>query len=334
MRGDKSKMKKMKSWRFHEFGHIKNLKLEEIDIPEPAPDEALIKVEYTSLNPADKFLVMGRYVGAGKPPFAVGRGGCGTVVIPGASGRFKTGDRLLLLRSDVGITREGSLAQYVTVPEACLAPLPKGWTSQDGAAGPLVLLTSWQALSLAAHLKAGERVVITGASGGVGISSLLLAKALGAETVALSRDRKKQERLLSMGADHAFSTDDEDLVSKVKAIGGADVIIENICGDFLAKSLKMVNLFGRICIIGALGGINSMIDPLDIIFKRVQVHGIQVSMFAEDNIQDVWADLCRVLEPTEGKVLIDKIFPFDQVQEAFEHMRHGPMGKVVIGPMP
>ena len=217
----------MKSWRFHEFGTIKNLKMEDIEIPEPAEDEALVKMEYAGLNPADKFLIMGLYKGAGTPPFSVGRDGCGIIIKPGSSGRFKEGDKVVCLRSIIGITREGTLAEYVTVPEAHLALLPDWWTPQDGAAGTHVLLTTWQALSLAASLKPGEKVVINGASGGIGIGAMILSRALGATTITLSRSREKQEKLLEMGADYAFDTWDKEIVSKVRELGGADVIIEN-----------------------------------------------------------------------------------------------------------
>jgi NADPH2:quinone reductase len=324
---------KMKSWRFHEFGHIRNLKMEEIDIPKPAEDECLVKVEYAGLNPADRFLIMGLYRGAGNPPFSVGRDACGTVVTPSSEGRFTEGERVVFLRSIVGITREGTLAGYVTVPEAHLAALPEWWSPQDGAAGTHVLLTTWQALSIVANLQPGETVVITGASGGIGLAALILANALGAKTVALSRSEEKRTKLIDMGADHAIDTYDGNLISKIRDLGGADVVIEIICGDFLAKSLEMTNPYGRICIIGALGGIKSEIDPTKLIFKRLQVHGIQVAMYTDSGVQEAWENIYDVIKPMQAKVLIDKIFPFDLVQEAFEHMRQGPLGKVLIGPM-
>ncbi len=323
----------MKSWRFHAFGTIKNLRMEEIKIPRPAENEALVRIEYAGLNPADKFLIMGLYQGAGTPPFSVGRDGCGTIITPGSSGRFKEGDKVVCLRSIIGITREGTLAEYATVPEAHLAPLPEWWTPQDGAAGTHVLLTTWQALSLAANLQPGETVVINGASGGIGIGAMVLARAMGSKTIALSRNKGKQERLLEMGADYSFDTWDEEIVPKIKDLGGADVIIENVCGDFLQKGLEMCNRYGRICIIGALGGIKSQIDPINIIFKRLQIHGIQVALYSDSGVQKAWYDLHEVIKPLKSKVAIDRIFPFDKVQEAFEHMRHGPMGKVLVGPM-
>jgi len=177
----------MKSWRFHEFGHIRNLRLEEIDVPRPAEGEALVKIAYAGLNPADKFLIMGLYQGAGIPPFAVGRDGCGTIVIPAQNGRFPAGQKVVFLRGQVGITREGTLAEYVTVSEAHLGALPDWWSMIDAAGGSLVLLTAWQALTQA-KVTSTDRLLVNGASGGVGVASLTLGKALGLQTIALSRN--------------------------------------------------------------------------------------------------------------------------------------------------
>ncbi len=322
------------SWRFHEFGHISNLHLEDAPHPVRAPGEDLVKIEYAALNPADIFLVMGRYPGAGTPPFAVGRDGCGRIVEIGPDSPFAVGDYVVFIGATVGITRDGTLAEYVAMPQSHLAPLPDWWSPMDGAAGTKVFLTSWQAVSDAAHLQSGETVVVTGATGGVGLATLALAKAMGATTIALSRSPEKGQKLLALGADHVLETGDSDIVQKTKELGGADVVIEAFGGDFFAKSMAMCNDFGRICVIGALQGTSSEINPLDILFKRLQIHGIQVSMYTEAESSQAFRDLCAVLEPTKAKLAIDRVFPFREVQDAIAHMRRGVLGKIVIGPIP
>ena len=323
----------MKSWRFHEFGPIGNLQMESVDTPVPASDEVLVKLEYAALNPADTFLIMGRYAGAGTPPFAVGRDGCGVVVDTNGNDAFNVGDRVVFLSATVGITRDGTLAEYVAMPENHLAPLPAWWSSQEGAAGTKVFLTAWQALADAANLQQGEIVVITAAAGGVGLSAIAIANAMGATTVALSRSADKRARLIEAGADHALDPGDPNLSSAIAELGGADVILEMVGGTSLGQSLKMANPFGRICVIGALGGIKSEINPLEILFKRLQIHGIQVSMYTEAESQRAFEALCQLLEPSQAKPSVDKTFAFEQVQEAFAYMRDGAMGKVIIGPI-
>lgn len=321
----------MKSWRFNEFGNIANLKLEEIPTPAPAAGEALVKLEYAALNPADKFLVEGKYPRPGTPPFAVGRDGCG-VVVESKGGRFKAGDHVVLLRSEIGVTREGTLAEYVTAPEEILAPLPAGWAPEEGAAAPLVCLTAWQALVTEGALKPGMAVLVTGASGGVGTAAVELAKALGARVVALSRSEEKQKILKELGADFVFDTEDPDLVNKVKsAIGGqVDVVVENLAGPFLQKSINMTGQNGRICVIGMLAGVKSEISIGSFMFKRIHIVGIAVGSYTSGEAQAEWSRIVKALDAAGRRPKIDKIYPMEQVQEAFGRLAKGPMGKIVV----
>lgn len=322
----------MRSWRFHQFGSIANLKLDQIPLPDAAPNECLVRMEYAALNPGDRLLVMGRYPTAAQPPFSVGRDGCGTVVTPDAGGQFHVGERVVFLRSTVGIERDGTLADYATIPAAHLAPIPEGWSPQDGAAGPHVLLTAWQALHDVAKVDARQNVVVSGASGGIGTAALILSKAFGAKVVALSRSQEKRARLQEIGADCALDPGDGNLVATVRALGGADVVIDSVGGDFFPQALDMANPYGRICVIGALGGTRSCIDPTQLIFKRLQVHGILVAMYSDQGVREAWV---RVLDRLRHgpRVPIDSVFPFSDVPKAFERLRRGPMGKVVIGPI-
>lgn len=326
----------MKSWRFNEFGNIENLKLGEIPIPEPAPGEALIKLEYAALNPADMFLVMGRYPRPGRPPFAVGRDGCGTIAKTTPGSRFKVGDRVVILRSEVGVTREGTLAEYVTVPEESLAPLPEGWTPQEGAAAPLVNLTAWMALVDEGQISEGKTVIVTGASGGVGTAAIQQAKAFGARVVALSRSAEKREQLKKIGADFALDSEDPELVEHVhEALGGgrADIVVENLAGPFLQKSIQMTGMKGRICVIGMLAGIKSEVSIGTFLFKRIHIIGIAVGNYTTDEAQSAWQRIAELYNKADKRPLIDSVYPFDKVQEAFAHLASGPLGKIVIGPI-
>ncbi len=326
----------MKSWRFREFGKIENLKLEEIPVPASGEGDALVKLEYAALNPADKFLVMGQYPRPGKPPFAVGRDGCGTIETPAKNGRFKKGDRVVILRSEIGVTREGTLAQFVAVPEESLTPLPAGWTSQEGAAGPLVQLTAWQALVDEGLCAPGKTVLVTGASGGVGTAAVLLAKGLGAKVVALSRSEEKRKKLKEMGADLVYDTGDPEIVKRVtEGLGGgrADIVVENLAGPFLQKSINMTGHRGRICVMGLLAGLNSDIVIGSFMFKRIHIIGIAVGDYTPAQSQGAWAKIVETLNKSGKRPPVDRVFPLEQVQEAFAHLSKGPMGKVVVGPM-
>lgn len=326
----------MKIWRFHEFGPIENLKMEEAPDPVPAAGEALVRVSYAALNPADRYLVSGKYPRPGKPPFAVGRDGSGIIEKVGEGSRFKPGDSVVLLRSEIGVQRDGTLAQFVVVPEISLAPLPSGWSMQEGAAGPLVLLTAWQALMTEGRLQAGQTVLITGASGGVGTASLLLAKSHGARVVALSRSDHKRACLLELGADFTFDPDDPDLVKVVQSAldgGRADVVVENLGGPSLQKSIYLTGFKGRICVVGLLAGLKSEIEIGTFLFKRIHIIGIAMGSQTPQESQEAWAHIVAMLSQSGRRPPIDQVFPFSQIQDAFARLAQGPMGKVLVGPM-
>ena len=325
----------MRIWRFHEFGPIENLQLDDIDTPEPQPGEALVRVEYAALNPADAFMVAGKYPRPGKPPYAVGRDGSGRIERVAEGSRFAPGDRVVLLRSEVGVNRNGTLAEFVLVPEASLAPLPAGWSMQQGAAGPLTLLTAWQALVDAGEIKAGDTVLVTGASGGVGTAAVMLAKALGARVAALSRSAEKRRELEARGADFTFDSDAENLVKQVQTTlnGRADIVVENLAGPFLQKSIDMTGLGGRICVVGLLAGLKSEIEIGRFIFKQIKIIGIAVGNYSEPQAQEAWARIVETLDRAQQRPQIDQVFAFEQVPQAFARMRQGPMGKVLVGPI-
>ncbi len=323
----------MRAWRFHEFGDIANYTLEEVAEPELGDSEALVRLAYASLNPADRLLILGRYPGAGSLPLTVGRDGSGTVERAGEGSRFKAGDRVIVLRSEIGITRQGTLAEFVAAPEGVLAHLPKGWSLEEGAAAPLVYLTAWKALVGQGGLRKDQSVLVTGASGGVGIASVQLAKALGAKVIALSRSKEKREQLQELGADAALDDGAEDLPEQVRGAldgKGPDIVIENLGGERLDQHIGMANMNGRIMVIGLLSGAVSQINMGQVLFKQVRIEGVHVGKFVPTQAQEAWRRIVATLDAAGARPLIDKIYPMEQVQEAFAHLAGAHMGKVLV----
>jgi len=323
----------MRAWRFHEFGNFDSMILEDVPVPDPGPGEALVRIEYAALNPADHFLILGKYPRPGKPPFAVGRDACGVVEKTGPGGTIAPGTRVILLRSDIGVGRTGTLAEYVAIPEESLAPLPTGWTPQQGAAGPLVHLTAWQALVDRGELKAGETVLINGASGGVGTAAIVQAKALGARVVALSGSPSKWPALRALGADIVVDAHADDMEKQVKealAGGRVDLVIENLGGPFLQQSINLVGLNGRICVIGLLAGLSSEIVLGLLIFKCIRIQGLNVGAYSPAESQAAWARIVDALDRAGQRPLVDQVYPMAETREAFAHLGRGPMGKIVI----
>lgn len=323
----------MREWRFHSFEGLKTMTLDEVPIPTPGPGEVLVKLLCAALNPADHFLMQGKYPRPGKPPYSVGRDGCGTVASLGEGATLSEGAQVIVLRSDVGVSRPGTLAEYVVVPEASLAPLPTGWSIHEGAAGPLVHLTAWQALVDRGGLVAGETVLINGASGGVGSAAIVQAKALGARVIALSGSRDKWPALEALGADVVVDSRAEDMEGQVKqALGGGrvDLVIENLGGPYLQKSVNLVGTHGRICVIGLLAGFTSEVVLGHLIFKCITIHGLNVGDYSAAESQAAWHKIVDVLNRAGQRPLIDRAFPFEETHAAFARLGEGPLGKVVI----
>src|SRR5580765_5086299 len=178
----------MKAWLLNQIGDgIDGLRLSEDPEPKPADNEVVLKVRYAAINPADRYLAEGQYPAKPPVPHILGRDGFGEVIAigPGVKG-IAIGDRRRILRGDTGVSRAGTLAQLVAVAEAELVEPPAGWSEQQCAAAALVYVTAYQALTQWGDLPSGV-VLITGASGGVGVAGTQLAAAMGHTVIGLSR---------------------------------------------------------------------------------------------------------------------------------------------------
>ena len=324
----------MKAWRFAEFGRIENLILGDWPDPEIGEGEVLIRLKFAALNPADRLSVEGRYPGVGPLPLSVGRDGAGILERVGPNSAFRVGDAVVILRSEIGISRQGTLAERVAVPERSVAPLPAGWTFEEGAAAPLVYLTAWKALVSQGGLTAGQTVLVDGATGGVGIAAIQLASSLGARAVALTRDGSKHASLLSLGAGAVVDSaldGLEDRVRKALDGGGVDIAVENLGGGYIRANLALANPGGRIMVIGLLAGRMAQIDMGALLFKQARIEGVHVGQFAPSEAQAAWINIVETLDRCKARPLVDRVFPMAGVQEAFARLSGGHMGKVLIG---
>lgn len=323
----------MRAWRFGEFGDIhEKYAMVEADRPALEDGEVVVRLQYASLNPADRLLVEGLYPGAGELPLTVGRDGSGTVVEATESSRFKVGDEVMILRSTIGITRQGTLAEYVAAPESVVAHVPKDWSMAEAASAALVYLTAWKALVVQGHLKKDETVLVTGATGGVGIASVQLAKALGAKVIAMTRDADKGETLQQLGADHIVDSSSDNLANALQPLApnGMDLVVENIAGTSLQDHIDVCGLNGRIMVIGLLGGRMSEVNLGPLLFKQVRIEGVHVGKFVPNQAQEAWRRIVDTLDQAKARPLIAETFPMDQTLNAFDALRDGHMGKILV----
>ena len=323
----------MKAWLLDRFDGISNLRLADVPDPTPGPGEVVLEVEYAALNPADRYLAEGQYPARPPLPHILGRDAVGTVksIGAGVSG-LAVGDRRIVLRGETGVSRAGTFAQRVAVSADYLVEVPAGWSKTESAGASLVYLTGWQALNQWGEL--GPSVVlITGASGGVGVASTQLGKGLGHTVIALSRSEKKRRELGTLGAAITLDPEDDNWPKQLREqLKGkrVDLAIDNIGGPLFNRVLETLGQGGRVSVVGRLAGPVPEFNTASLFFRRLRIGGVHVGAYTNAESREVWARIVAALQKSGDKPLVDRVFEFDQLTQAFNRLAEGPMGKVVL----
>jgi NADPH:quinone reductase len=328
----------MRAWLMQSYEGVEKMQLSEVPDPQPGPGEALLRTRFAALNPADAFLARAMYPANPPLPHVLGRDGVGEVLAVGAGvENVRVGDIAGVLRCDVGVATWGTLAEKTVVPAASLAPVPAGWSLEEMAGAPLAFLTAWQALTQwsdpPAPPKAGSVVLVTGASGGVGIASILLAKSMDLTVVALSRSEEKGAKLKALGADFVFDAADAGLRKAVLTALSprrVDLAVDNIGGALFNEVIAMLGYAGRISVVGRSAGPVPEFNTASLFFRRNRVGGVAVSDFSPAAAQTTWKEIVSRLDAMGKRPVTDRIFPFEEVKQAFARLAQGPLGKVVV----
>ena len=313
---------------------IDHLRLADVPDPQPAAREVVLDVLYAALNPADRYLAEAQYPAKPPLPHILGRDGVGVVrsVGPGVTA-FRAGDTCVVLRGHTGVDRAGTFAQQVAVDVDSLVPVPQGWTLPQASCATLVYLTAYQALTMWGDLPAKANVLITGASGGVGVASTQLAQAMGYTVLALSRSAEKQRQLKDLGAAVAFDPQDANWGKQVRDfLGGprVDLAIDNIGGTLFNAVLGTLGNDGRVSCVGRLAGPVPEFNTASLFFRRLRVGGVAVGSYSRDEAHEAWTAVLKVLDASGARPMIDHVFDFDQLPQAFNRLAEGPMGKVLV----
>jgi len=322
----------MNAWILESFRGLDQLRLSQEADPVPAADEVVLDIEFAGLNPADRYLAEGQYPAKPPLPHILGRDGIGTVSAVGAAaGKFSVGQRLLILRGETGVSRHGTFAQRVAVSVEFLVVPPTDWTVEESAGASLVYLTAYQALSQWGELPPSV-VLITGASGGVGVAAIQLAKAMGHTVVALSRGTAKRAKLSEIGADIIVDPTEADwphALLKTLSPRRVDLAIDNIGGAMLPQVIQTMGDQGKISLVGRLAGPVPQFNTATMFFRRLRMGGVHVGAYKRE-AQAVWGACLRLLDKIGARPLVDRVFPFDQLPTAFARLAEGPMGKVLL----
>ena len=320
---------------------ISSLHLEEMTAKELKPNEVRVHVHADSLNYRDLINVN---MGVRQDLIPLSDGAGSVEEVGEEVSRFKKGDRVVGLFFPLwqsgnidaykfssargGAPTDGMLAQYVYGHEDSFLKFPEYLSYEEASTLPCAGLTAWNALIVQGKLKPGQTIVIMG-TGGVAIFALQLAKSIGARVILLSSKDEKIEKAKEMGADELINYTKtpnwEALVMEKTSRIGADLVLELGGGGTLAKSMACVKVNGRISLVGVLTGFEGQINPLPILTKSLSVNGIYVGS------AEMQKQFHRALEVNEIHPVIDRVFDFEQVREAYEYMQKAQhFGKIVI----
>ena len=267
----------MRAVVFHAHGPVSNLQVEEFPDPVAGPGDAILRVKSTSVNGFDPMILAGT-TGLKTPLPMIPCGDiAGEIVALGSEaqgGEWQVGDRVcphpfVLGEGMTGETRLGAACEYVRIPVSNLIRIPEAVSDTDAASLPIAYGTAYRMMITRGRVRENEKVLILGATGGVGTCCLQIARAAGAEVLVTGSAAWKLEKLRELGADHTIDTSEQDFVEAVHAIagkprmfgsGGVDVIVNYIGGETWARALRCLGSQGRMLTCGATAGFDPPTD--------------------------------------------------------------------------
>lgn len=320
----------MKAILVRQFGGPEVLRLEDVPEPAPARGRLLVAVKAAGVNPVEAYVRAGTYPRKPELPYTPGTDAAGIVEAVGKGVKgFKAGDRVYIYGADAGVYAEKALVE----PSRAF-PLPKSVSFEQGAALGVPYGTAHRALFHRARAKKGETVLIHGASGGVGVAAVQLARAAGLKVIGTGGGAGGAAFVKSLGAHHALdhrAPGYQDEILKLTGGKGADVIVEMLANVNLPADLGLIALGGRIVVVGSRGPVT--IDPRGAMSKDGSIMGMTLWNMSDADRKTVHADLGRKLKSGALKPVIGRRFPLAEAAQAHEAvMSSGARGKIVLIP--
>jgi len=320
-----------------EFGPIENAVLRVAPDPVPQPGELVVTVRATAANYVDILLIGGRHQSRPVLPFIPGKGAAGVVaaVGTGTSG-YAVGDRVLAM-CEPG----GGFAQRVAVPATQCHRLPDSMSFVDAASMALVFDTAWFSLRERGRYRPGETVLVLGASGGVGLAAIQLAKALGAHVLAGVSNPDKFDLAREAGADGIIELARPDLRDSLRAQvyaatggRGADIVIDPVGDDIFDAAIRAVAWCGRLVVIGFAAGRIPTIQANYLLVRNIEVSGLQIGDYrkrAPEKTAACFEELFRLYDAGKIKPLPTTIMPIARVGDALRAIRDRAVrGRIVL----
>ncbi|WP_242926972.1 quinone oxidoreductase family protein [Pontibacter vulgaris] len=319
----------------------KPFELIEKEKPTAGPNEAIVQVKAAALNHRDVWIQYGRYFTKEYP--AILGSDCAGIVTEVGEGVDKSwlGQEVVVDPSSdwgdnpraqggnfkvLGMPEDGAFAEYVKVRAANLHKKPAHLSFEEAAALPLAGVTAYRALFTKCGLQPGERVLVTGAGGGVALFAVQFAVAAGAEVYVTSGSEQKITAAVGLGAKGGVNYKTEGWGKELKALaGGFDVIIDSAAGEGFAQLVKLAKPGARIGMYGGGTGMIQNVNPAEIFWKQLSIFGSTMGT------NDDFAAMMKLVEEKKIRPIVDKVFPLEETEQAMRYMEAGKQfGKIVV----
>lgn len=318
----------MKAIVAHEYGEPEVMKLEEVETPQPTSTQVLVKIGAAGVNPVDTYLRTGIHAHAPKLPYTPGKDGAGVVESVGESvAKFKSGNRVYTSNSI-----SGTYAEFALCDEKHLGKLPDNLGFEEGAGVWTPYATSYRALFQRANVKAGETVLIHGASGGVGIAAVQWAKNAGLKVIGTASSPEGKQLVSEQGADAVFDHSDIDHLTEIREYTGGpgvDVIIEMLANENLERDFEALAKFGRIVVVGSRGSVQ--FTPRQAMTKDAIIYGMSLFNAPPAAMEEIHSAIQAGLSDGHLKPVVREAIPLAEAPRAHhEVMESKAFGKIVL----
>jgi len=320
----------MKAIRIHEFGPPEVMKLEEVPDPLPGPRQVVVKICAVGINPVETYIRSGAYSRLPSLPYIPGNDAAGVVeaVGKGVEG-FEAGNRVFLTG-----TVSGAYAEKALCRDHQVHLLPEGVSFSQGASVNTPYSAAYHALFHRARAIPGEWVMIHGATGGVGIAAVQLAKAAGMTVIGTGGTERGRRLIAEQGAQHVLdhrAPDYLEIALKLTQGRGMDVIVEVLANVNLGKDLTVLAHGGRVVVVGSRGTVE--INPREVMIREAAILGMLVANASERETRSIHSALAAGLENGTLRPVIGHEFPLREAAQAHRKvLEPGAFGKIVLIP--
>ncbi|WP_460136906.1 zinc-dependent alcohol dehydrogenase family protein [Pseudomonas sp. S1_E04] len=322
--------------RFYEYGDPDVLRIEDLPVAQPGPDEVRIRVKAIGLNRAESMFRRGQYLEQAAFPSRLGYEAAGFVEAVGdAVHGFEIGDPVSLVPPS-SIAQWGTYAEQAVVPAAMLVRHPDNLSMEQAAGIWMQYLTAWGALLPVAGLVAGDYVLVTAASSSVGLAAIQIANRVGAIPIAVTRGEQKVRKLLAAGAVHVIVSDQEDLAARVEHItagNGVRVVFDPVGGPAIEQLADATRRGGIIIEYGALSSEPSPFPLFTVLGKSLTLRGYLLHEIINDPALFAQGKAFVSSGLVDGSLspVVAKTFAFDEIVEAHRYLEAGEQfGKVIV----